>query len=142
LQRYVVDASAFIEMRRNRQLRHLTRLVRQDLVLIPVYVLKKLEKARSCRDWLRSHGSLVSTGLMGREHEVYYQLIVQHGSWSSNPRLQDDDIMGITIAYCRKFPLVMRDRNAERVARSLGVDVLGIDEFLREIGGQPREKLI
>jgi predicted nucleic acid-binding protein len=142
LQRYVVDASALIEMRRNGQLRYLTRMVHHRQILVPVHVLKRLEKARSWREWLKRNRALVTTSLVGREHEMYAELIVKHGSWSSNPRLQGDDIMGITMACCRSFPLVMRDRNAERVARSLDVDVLGIDEFLREIGGQPREKLI
>jgi len=79
---------------------------------------------------------------VGQEHDVYANLIVHHGSWSSNPRLENDDIMAITMAYSRGFPLVMRDRNAERVARALGVKVLSVREFLEELTGMPGERLL
>ena len=142
LQKYVLDASAFIEIRRSRQLRDLARSVRRGQVFVPVYVLKKLEKARSCRDWVSHNGSRVRTNLVGQEHDVYANLIVQHGSWSSNPRLENDDIMAIAMAYSRALPLVMRDKSAERVARALGVRVLSVREFLEELTGRPGEKLL
>lgn len=142
MEKYVLDASAFIEIKRSRQLRYLTRPVRRGQVFIPVYVLKKLEKARSCRDWVSRNGARVRTNLVAREHGVYASLIVQHASWDSNPRLQDDDVMAIAMAHCRDLPLVMRDRNAERVARALDVRVLSIREFLEELTGRPGERLI
>lgn len=109
--------------------------------MVPSYVLKRLHKPW-WRGWLQRNEQKVKTTLKTRkEHQEYAGLIVQHASPTANPQLADDDIMAITIAHCRNLPLAMRDKNAERVARGLGVKVVTLEELL-ELLGSPQLPLL
>ena len=135
--KFVVDVSLLIELRQRRQLGMLTRPIARGQIVVPYYVLKKLRKPW-WRDWLdRNESRVVAHLVTEEEHITYAELLTKFAAPESNPKLSDDDLMAIAIARCRDLPLAIRDNNAERVARGLGVRVVHLDEFLIELRGPP-----
>jgi uncharacterized protein YacL len=131
LPRHVLDASVLIDLKKGKHLRRLTGPIADRKVAVPLFVLHRLRRASHWRPWLKANESKVKVRLQtGQEHETFQKLMRRHGLPGSNPRLAADDIMAITIARCRNWPLVMRDAPAERVAQGLGVTVLHMDDFL------------
>lgn len=73
----------------------------------------------------------------GHEQKVFAELVRDHcGVWS-NPRLATDDVMALTIAMVRAWPLAMRDDNATRLVTP-GVRCITAEELL---GGPERPRL-
>jgi hypothetical protein len=124
-ERTVVDLSILIELRRTRRLRELTPVIRAGRIAVVNYALKKLNKP-SWRKWLDDNRASIEVRLLpGREQARFANLLVKHA-----PLLADDDVMAITIALERRWDLAMRDSNAERAARALGVDCIGLEGLL------------
>jgi predicted nucleic acid-binding protein len=143
LQRFVLDASILIDLKRANKLRRLSRPIAQGRIVVPLYVLKRLRKHPRWREWIRRNERSVKEGLLlPEEHAVFQELVRKHGLESSSPWLAPDDIMAVTIAACRRFPLAMRDRHAEDVAQARGVRVLKMDQLLNELAGHPPVRLL
>lgn len=142
MDRHVLDASVLIDLKKAKQLRLLTNPVARGKIAVPSYVLNRLRKSPRWRAWIQRNELRVrATFQTAAEHELFYTLVVKHGSYDSNPRVAADDIQAITIASCRRAPLAMRDRPAEAIARALGVRVLGSEQLLNELAGQPAARL-
>ena len=131
--RYVVDVSVLIELKRTRRLRQIRAAITSGSVAVPSYCLKKLEKRPSdWRDWLDRHRAQIEVRLNpGIERAEYARLQAQRHHLGAI--LAPDDLHAIVIASQRSWPLVMRDRAAERLALSLGVRILSADEWLMEV---------
>lgn len=143
MDRYVLDASILIGLKRAKKLSRLTRPIAQGKIVVPSYVLNSLRKNPRWREWIRRNEARVrATFQTTAEHEMFFRLVVNHGSADSNPHLAADDIQAITIASRRSLPLAIRDRSAEDIARGLGVRVLTLDELLNELAGHPAVKLL
>lgn len=143
MDKYVLDASVLIDLKRANKLRRLTRPIDQGKIVVPSYVLNRLRKSVRWRPWIRRKQESVKKRIqLPAEQGLFAELQRKHGSGSSSPWLADDDIMAITIAACRRFPLAMRDPHAEDVAQALGVRVLNMDQLLNELAGLPAERLL
>jgi predicted nucleic acid-binding protein len=140
--KYVLDASVLIDLKRSKQLRRLSKPIASRRIVVPLYVRKKIEQSSAWRGWIKRYGkAITATFQTTAEHRLFAKLIVIHGSEASNPRLADDDIQAVTIACCRGIPLAMRDRHAEDLARQLRVRVLHAQELLDELAGRPAQRL-
>ena len=136
---YVLDASVLIDLKHRNKLKYLNKLINDGRVIVPAFVLNKLKKAPSWRKWVEDKTpKLRQTLNTPQEHVLFAKLMREHGH-----HIDADDLMAITIACCRKLPLVMRDNPAETVAHSLGVRcITDADSFLQEAKAGPQLHLL
>lgn len=131
MRRVLLDLSALILIRRANLLRRLSGDIRQRRIAVAAYGLNRLRKNPRWRDWVERNEHRVSVRPEANdEHELFYDLLTAYGSVDSNPFIEDDDLMAIAIARCRGFPLVMRDRAAEALARRVGVQCVNVEQFI------------
>lgn len=143
MDKYVLDASVLIDLKKGKTLTRLINPIAQGKITVPSFVLNSLRKSSRWRAWIQRNEPRVRTTLQtSPEHELFASLVVKHGSHTSNPRVAADDIQAITIASCRSLPLAMRDRPAEAIARGLGVRVLTLDDLLNQLAGRPPVRLL
>ncbi len=126
-----MDLSILIEIRNNKRLPRLSGLIRAGDIAIVSYSLNRLKSAASWRAWLDRNREAVEVRLNpGPECRAFAALARDHCGMVSNPRIDEDDAMAITIASSRDWPLAIRDRAAEKVARSLGVTCITLEDLL------------
>ncbi len=70
--------------------------------------------------------------MTNEENQLFYRLLIDHGTPECNPMISDDDLMAIAIAASRGWTLVMTDKAAERIARNLQVQIVAADDFIRQ----------
>lgn len=128
--RDLLDLSLLIEIQRPRRLPELRRLIRDNKIAMVNFSLKKLKSTR-WKDWLDRNRHSIEVRLNpGDEQRRYAELVRDHCGRASNPRLDPDDVMAITIAAARGWRLAMRDRTAVAVATALGVKCIELEELL------------
>lgn len=137
MHRVLLDLSALILIRQANLLRRLSGDIKAGRIAVAAYGLNNLKKNPRWRDWVARNEARVSVRPQGNdENELFYLLLTRHGSVTSNPFIDSDDLMAIAIAQIRGFPVVMRDRAAEAVARGLAVQCVNVDQFIAELRGE------
>ena len=132
--RTLLDLSALILIRQAKLLRRLGKEVKHGRVAATKRGLNKLRRNPKWREWVERHEHLVAVSLAtDEEHALYYSLMVAYGSVGSNPYIADDDLIALTIAAKRHFPLVIRDRAAENVGRQHGVQFVTVAEYISDL---------
>jgi len=134
LQRVLLDLSALILIRQANLLRRLSIDIKNGRFAVAQYGLNRLRRNPRWRGWVeRNDHRLRVRPETAPEHELFHQLMRSHGSIECNPMISDDDLMAITIARIRGFPLVLRDKAAEQLATSLGVRCIQASDFIKDV---------
>ncbi|HEY54891.1 MAG TPA: hypothetical protein G4N91_01230 [Dehalococcoidia bacterium] len=124
---YVLDTSSLIKLERSAGFRHMPEYPGKWLV-VPSKVAKQLNSEgapKATKKWL-SNGKPAKFSV-NSETVLYMKLRVQE------KLLEDPDIQGIVIAHHRKGTYVVEEELATRVAQSLGIRTLKLEQFLEEI---------
>ena len=96
MRRVVLDLSALILIRQANLLRRLSGDIKAGRIAVAAYGLNNLNKNPRWRDWVARNEERVSVRPQGNdENELFYLLLSRHGSVTSNPFIDSDDLMVI-----------------------------------------------